>query len=34
VTTSLERIGVRVVPYAEVVGGGLGWLRLTGGRAR
>lgn len=32
--TSLERIGVRVVPYAEVAQGPLSWLHLTGERAR
>ena len=31
VTTSLERIGVRVVPYAEVVGGGHGRPTLHSG---
>lgn len=33
VRSSLERIGVRVVPYAEVAEGSLSWLRLTGQRA-
>jgi uncharacterized protein (DUF58 family) len=33
-TTSLERIGVRVVPHADVTGGSLGWLRLPAGAAR
>ncbi|MGH3386596.1 MAG: DUF58 domain-containing protein [Nocardioidaceae bacterium] len=30
VTSSLERIGARVVPFAEVAEGSLGWLRLGG----
>lgn len=30
--SSLEAIGVRVVPYSEVSGGTLGWLRLGGER--
>ena len=30
--SSLTSIGVRVVPYADVSGGTLGWLRLGGER--
>jgi uncharacterized protein (DUF58 family) len=34
VAESLERIGVRVVPYHEVEEGGLHWLRMHGTGAR
>ena len=33
VRSSLQRIGVRVVPRSEAVEGAMGWLRMTGERA-